>query len=121
MILPDTSIWTDHFRSAEPGLLPLLAEGRVLIHPFVIGELMLAGLHRRPDALYALRMLPAAPDATLGGVERLIEEGSLDGRGIGYVDATLLAAVRLFPDARLWTHDRKLKAVAVEMGIAFSS
>jgi predicted nucleic acid-binding protein len=120
MILADTSVWNDHFRAKEQGLLPLLQNDEVLMHRFVIGELMLAGLHHRPDILHDLRMLPAAPSATPAEVERLIEAANLDGRGIGYVDATLLAAVRLFPRARLWTHDRKLEAIAAQMGVAFA-
>jgi predicted nucleic acid-binding protein len=119
MVLVDSSVWTDHFRSADPLLLRLLMREEVLAHRFVIGELMLAGLYRRPDALRELRMLPAAPLPTPTEVERLIEAKSLDGRGIGYVDATLLAAVRLLPGARLWTRDRRLAAVAAETGVEF--
>jgi len=49
---------------------------------------------------------------------QLIEGQRLFGRGIGYVDAHLLAAVRLTADAKLWTVDRRLQAVATELGLA---
>ena len=39
MILAGTSVWIDHFRNGHPGLAGRLAEGLVLIHPFVSGEL----------------------------------------------------------------------------------
>jgi hypothetical protein len=39
-----------------------------------------------------------------------IEERALMGRGIGYVDAHLLAATALNAPARLWTDDRALRA-----------
>ena len=47
----------------------------------------------------------------------LIRE-ALFGRGIGYVDAHLLAAARLTAGTKLWTHDRRLQAVAAQLGLA---
>ena len=47
----------------------------------------------------------------------LIEGEQLIGRGIGYVDAHLVAAARL-SHCRLWTQDRRLAAVALEQGVA---
>lgn len=121
MVLADTSVWVDHFRAANANMSRLLGDGEVMIHRFIIGELMLAGLYRRPEVLHELRTLPRAPSPTPAEVERLIEATSLDGRGIGYVDVTLLTAVRLLSGARLWTHDRRLSAVAVEMGVGFGA
>ena len=40
------------------------------------------------------------------------------GRGIGYVDASLLGAVLTDGNATLWTNDRKLRGLAEELGIA---
>lgn len=40
------------------------------------------------------------------------------GRGIGYVDAHLLAAVALTEGAGLWTRDRRLQALAATLGLA---
>ena len=47
----------------------------------------------------------------------LIGRDRLMGRGIGYVDAHLLASARL-SHCRLWTQDRRLAAVALEQGLA---
>jgi len=38
--------------------------------------------------------------------------------GIGYVDAHLLAAARLTAGSKLWTRDRRLQAVAAQLGLA---
>ena len=39
------------------------------------------------------------------------------GRGIGFVDAHLLAATALNGNALLWTKDKRLAAVADELGV----
>ena len=49
---------------------------------------------------------------------RLIDRHGLFGLGIGYVDVHLLAAVRLTPDASLWTRDKRLLAVAEQLSLA---
>lgn len=90
-----------------------------MIHPFVVGEVMLSGACRRRGMIEHLRGLPAAPVPRSEEIEVLIVRESLDGQGIGYVDVTLLAAVQLKSGARLWTLDRKLRSVAAQMGIAF--
>lgn len=118
MILVDTSIWIDHLRATDERLETLLAEDEVLVHPFVIGELALGNLRQREAVLADLRDLPETVAAEDNEVMQMIERQALWGRGIGYVDAHLLAAVRLTPGAQLWTRDGRLRAVAVEMGIA---
>jgi predicted nucleic acid-binding protein len=66
VILVDTSIWIDFLRgtvSTAP-LSSLLADGEVLVHPWIIGELSLGRLGpRRPAILADLERLPAAPVA----------------------------------------------------------
>ena len=47
----------------------------------------------------------------------LIERSNLMGRGIGYVDAHLLAAAKL-SRCGLWSQDRRLAALAQEQGLA---
>lgn len=118
MILADTSVWVDHFRSADPELVQFLNAGRVLGHPAVIGELALGGLRQRAEILPLLKSLPAAAVANHNEVLHLIEAERLFGRGIGYVDAGLLASVRLTPGAALWTKDKTLRSVAADLGMA---
>jgi predicted nucleic acid-binding protein len=42
IVLADTSVWIDHFRSNNSRLGSLLSDGRILTHPFVLGELAAA-------------------------------------------------------------------------------
>ena len=118
MILVDTSIWVDHLRAGNARLAELLEAGRVLTHPFVIGELALGALRQRVAVLAALSDLPSAIVATDAEALAFIDRHTLFGRGIGYVDAHLLAAARLTAGTGLWTNDRKLHGVAQALGMA---
>ncbi len=117
MILVDTSVWVEHLRHGLPRLATLLQDGKVLIHPWVIGELACGNLRNRSQVLELLQGLPEATVASDAEVLLLIERDRLMSRGIGYVDAHLLASARL-SHCRLWTQDRRLAAVAQEQGLA---
>ena len=95
MILADTSVWIDHLRVGDAVLGDFLDRGGVLGHPFVTGELALGNLPQRGLVLSALRELPRATVATDEEMLHFIDRRALFGLGIGYVDAHLLAAVRL--------------------------
>ena len=118
MLLVDTSIWIDHFRKANPRLSTGLVRRQVLIHDFVLGELALGGALRSGEIAQDLSDLPNATMAAPAEVLRLISRQALAGSGIGYVDAHLVASTLLMPDCRLWTGDRKLRAVAERLSIA---
>lgn len=62
MILVDTSVRIDHFRSADIRLREPLDAGRVLARPFVIGEIAMASLARPGDVLAWMRRLPVAAE-----------------------------------------------------------
>jgi predicted nucleic acid-binding protein len=119
VILVDTSVWIDHLRSGEPLLAAALEGGRVMMHPFVLGELACGNLANRSEVLELLGGLPAAPTATDPEALEFIERRALMGGGIGYIDVHLLASIALSGDARLWTRDRRLTAVATELTVAF--
>ncbi|UHL63902.1 type II toxin-antitoxin system VapC family toxin [Paralcaligenes sp. KSB-10] len=118
MILVDTSVWIDHLRKSDGELQTLLNAGQVLAHPFVIGELALGNLRQRDVVLDALQGLPQVSVATEEEVLRFIGQKTLYGIGIGYIDAHLLAALRLSPGSRLWTRDRRLLAAATRLGLS---
>jgi hypothetical protein len=120
VILADTSVWVDHLRAADTVLVGLLNAGMALGHPFVTGEIALGNLHRREIVLGALTSLPQASVATDDEVLRFIDRYALFGRGIGYVDAHLLAAVHLTGGTALWTRDKRLHGVAGELGLAMT-
>lgn len=86
----------------------------------MIGELALGRLRQRDIVLEALSELPKASGAADAEVLSFIGRHALFGRGIGYIDVHLLAAVCLTADARLWTRDDRLRRVADELGLAFT-
>jgi predicted nucleic acid-binding protein len=120
VILADTSIWIEHLRAGVPALASVLEQGRVSIHPCVVGELACGNLRNRKEVLDLLGRLQRAPVATDAEVLGFIEARALMGRGIGYVDVHLLASVALADTARLWTRDRRLAAVATELSLSFT-
>ena len=120
MILVDTSIWVDHLRKDNAPLVKLLDAGRVLTHPFVIGEIALGQMRQRRAILAALSDLPRTQVATDDEAMTFIERHALFGRGIGYIDVHLLAAVRLTAGATLWTTDRRLHAAADALGLVMT-
>ena len=119
MILVDTSAWVNHLRAEEPHLVSLLNDNRVPVHPMVIGELACGNLHNRGEVLTLLRRLAKIPVVADDEVLFFIERHRLMGRGIGYVDAHLLAALALAAPALLWTSDRRLMTVATELSLAY--
>ena len=120
MILADISVWIDHLRAGVPALADALEQGRVLVHPFVVGELACGNLRKWREVLELLGNLPSAPTATDAEAMEFIERRALMGRGIGYIDIHLLAATALTGTARLWTRDRRLAQLAAELGLALT-
>ncbi len=117
MILADTSVWLDHFRSADAAMRKHLNEGSIVIHPFVVAELALGSLRERARTLALLDFFPQLPVAQISEVRAMIEARSLYGLGIGFVDANLIAAILLNPGVRLWTRDKRLRAAGQALGI----
>ena len=118
MILVDTSVWIDDFRQPSHELRARVAAGDVLSHHMVIGELACGNLPDRGGFLGRLRKLPVVPELASDDLLALIEEHALMGRGIGYVDANLVGSVLACAGPSLWTLDRRLQAIAEELGIA---
>ena len=119
MILVDTSVWIDHFRTPEAELRERLKAGDVLIHSMVIGEIACGNLSRRAQVLARLRSLPRIPEPEHDEVMRTIESDGFMGRGLGFIDAHLICSVLRHVDASLWTRDSRLKRVAEEFGVVF--
>jgi predicted nucleic acid-binding protein len=118
MILADTSIWIDHFRRSDPRMVRFLDRGDVVMHPFVIGELVLGYVPRIAEMIQDLDRLPKAIFAHTDEVLKFIAHRKLSGSGIGYVDVHLLAAVALAPETFLWTRDKRLHAAAHSLSLA---
>jgi predicted nucleic acid-binding protein len=114
MILVDTSVWIGHFRVADKALGRLLDEASVLVHPFVIGEIVCGSLRHRDEVLAAMRRLPAVPVAREEEVHHVLEAHRLHATGLGWVDLHLLASARLAA-VPLLTHDRALRSAAARV------
>lgn len=120
MILVDTSIWIDHLRNGSPALAALLQKDFVCTHDFVIGELACGNLRNRAEVLGLMQSLPRLSVVTEAESMFFIEQQHLMGCGIGYIDVHLLAAT-VMHGARLWTKDKRLKAVAEEKAWAHAA
>ena len=119
MILVDTSIWIDHLRVGDDKLATLLNSTQVFTHPFVIGELACGNLYNRNEVLTLLADLPQVAVASDTEVLFFIEQHRLMGRGIGFIDAHLLAAVSLTRPSLLWTRDKRVNALASELKLEY--
>lgn len=118
-MLVDTSVWRRYF-SGNAGvrrLGELLDEdGAVLIHPFIIGELVLGGLSTREEGLFV--RLPSAHVVRHEEVLDLVRRRRLMRRGVGWVDAHLLASA-LTSSAVLWSIDADLSAAAADLSVDY--
>jgi hypothetical protein len=118
-VLVDTSVWRKYFSGATAAkpLAALLEDaGFVLVHPFIVGELLLGGLSQREEKLFEL--LPNADVVSHDEVLELVRRRRLARRGIGWVDAHLLASA-LTSSAQLWAMDADLQKVATDLNIDF--
>jgi predicted nucleic acid-binding protein len=118
MILLDTSVWVDHLRRSDSLVVKVLESGQAATHAFVIGELACGNLKSRAQVIDLLQALPQMALATDDEVLYFIEKHKLMGRGIGYVDAHLLAAAAI-GRSLLWTRDKPLRVTAADLGIAY--
>jgi predicted nucleic acid-binding protein len=118
MILVDTSIWVDHLRKDNRHLEKLLLDAEVVCHPFVIGELACAHIKNRSEILSLLQSLPVVPSIDPNEYLYFINQNSLYGSGIGFVDIHLLASARLL-NLPIWTADKRLRDVAVVLKLSY--
>lgn len=120
MILADTSVWIDHLRPASAKPSPIFTvSSKLLCHQFVVGELAMGSLRDRDRTLDELSRLQMCGVADHEAVLEFVSRHRLFALGIGYVDAHLLVAVTGIPNALLWTMDKRLRAAAQKLGVAF--
>ena len=112
LILVDSCVWIKHFRCIDKTLTSLLHSNQVLVHPFVIGELVCGGI--KDKTLSLLRNLPGIQTADDNSVINFAH--GYHRTGCGYIDMHLLLSVKL-AKKKLWTVDKKLHAVAKEFNL----
>ena len=121
MILVDSSVWIDHLRHNDEILCELLDQGQVCIHSLIIGELACGNLKNREQLITLWKNLPHIAEASHDESLFCIDQHSLMGRGIGFVDVHLIASTLLTPGTLLWTRDRRLSVVAESLQIHWSA
>jgi predicted nucleic acid-binding protein len=117
MILADTSIWINHLDKSGEVMSRLLQDDKIVLHPFVVGEIALGNLRNRKLILGNLRQFSTLAVADDQDVLELIEIHGLFGMGIGYIDCHLLTSAAL-ANARLWTADKRLAAAALKVNLS---
>lgn len=122
MVLVDTSVWIQFLSnrgSSAAALGQLLDDEDVSGHQFVYGELLIGDKGGRKQLLAAYARMHHAPIVPHQEVVAFVRARKLHGRGIGWIDAHLLASA-LVGQLQLWTADPRLAATARELGVEYS-
>jgi predicted nucleic acid-binding protein len=82
------------------------------MHGMVLGELAIGTFKNRQLLLKRWRALPFIQSASDARVLEFLETHQLMGKGIGWIDLHLLAAVSLTEGTQLWTRDKRLDIIA---------
>ena len=120
-VLVDTSVWIRFLANRAPyaaRLSELLGRDEVSGHEFVYGELLIGDRGGRKELLSNYDRMDRVPLVSHTEVAAFVRDRELNGRGIGWIDAHLLASA-LVARAKLWTADSPLATIATELGIAY--
>jgi predicted nucleic acid-binding protein len=121
VILVDTSVWIRSLAGKQPfraSLDRLLANEMVLGHEMVFGELLIGDPGGRTQTLSLYSHFSHAATVPHREVAELVRARRLFGRGIGWIDAHLLAA-SLVAGAQLYTANGQLAKIAEELSVAY--
>ena len=121
IVLVDTSVWIRFLSDRDPfatELDALLSRDEVSGHDLVYGELLIGDKGGRKPLLADYEQMHQAPVVPHRDVVEFVRDRRLHGRGIGWIDAHLLASA-LVSRLKLWTTDPALESVAKELGIAY--
>jgi predicted nucleic acid-binding protein len=121
IVLADTSVWIRFLSNRAPyaaELDELLSREEVSGHEFVYGELLIGDKGGRRHLLANYEQMHQAPSVPHRDVVEFVRDRRLHGRGIGWIDAHLLASA-LVGRLKLWTTDPRLAVLARELGISY--
>jgi predicted nucleic acid-binding protein len=119
-VLVDTSVWIRFLSNRAPyatELEQLLSRDEVSGHELVYGELLIGDRGGRQALLSDYGRMDRAPLVPHAEVVAFVHDRKLSGRGIGWIDAHVLAST-LIARLTLWTADAALATIAAELGIA---
>ena len=119
MILVDTSIWVELFRTGrfKAELATFIANDQLCTHPFILAELACGSLPDRQQTLLELEKFSALPTISTADVRYMIETRGLFSKGIGFVDAQLIASCITANGTQIWTIDAALGRIAQSLGL----
>ena len=117
MVLVDTSIWIRFLAKRNPyaaELGDLLDRGEAAGHDLIYGELLIGDSGGRREFLKSYGFIHRISTVPHADVVAFASARNLHGRGIGWIDAHLLAST-LTSASTLWTLDRRLAAAATKL------
>jgi predicted nucleic acid-binding protein len=119
VILVDTSIWVEMFRRGgfKAQLATLIGNDQLCTHPFVVAELACGSLPDRQQTLLEFDKLTALPTIRTADVQYMLESRGLFAKGIGFIDAQLVASCIAAHGTQIWTIDGPLGRVAESLGL----
>ena len=123
MVLVDTSVWIRFLANRMPyasELDRLLVREEAAGHDLVYGELLIGDSGGRTQLLNSYDLIYRVSPVGHEDVATFVRSHKLHGRGIGWIDAHLLASA-LVAGTSLWTADEPLATLASELGIAHGS
>jgi predicted nucleic acid-binding protein len=107
MVLVDTSVWIRFLANRMPyaaELDRLLAREEAAGHDLVYGELLIGDPGGRNQLLNSYDLIYRVPPVGHADVATFVRSHKLHGRGVGWIDAHLLASA-LVGGTSLWTAD----------------
>ena len=112
-LLVDTSAWIDHLKDKTDRVRIAAFDDDIelVTHSMVIVELLLGGIKDNSTVMDSLRELSSLMKVTDFELTEFVKQHGISRKGIGYVDANLLASCVL-ENAELLSFDRKLNEVA---------
>ena len=120
MVLVDTSVWIRFLANRTPyaaELDRLLERDEAAGHDLVYGELLIGDSGGRNRLLRSYDLIHRVPSVGHEDVVTFARSHKLFGRGIGWIDAHLLASA-LVAGVALWTAHEHLARLADELGVA---
>lgn len=123
MVLVDTSVWIRFLANRKPyaaELDRLLDREEAAGHNLIYGELLIGDLGGREQLLNSYRLMHHLSSVSHSEVAVFVQAHKLQGRGIAWMDAHLLASA-LMANVPLWTADERLATLASELRIGYSS
>jgi predicted nucleic acid-binding protein len=122
-VLVDSSVWIDFLNGDQRTLTlsDMIIENVVVTHDLVEAELRAGFLNTSRDSFFRYFCdLPRLMFSDIPGIFDFIERKQLYGRGLSFIDLTLLIAA-IVDQAVIWTHDKNFKKACLQFGIAYHS